>query len=133
MFLPYRVFKMFSKIKVSTGLLCVLAAFCVLQLITEGLGFWSLTSTHADVDALSSVALKQADAIHETTQHLMDARLNLSRAGTRLVRGGTAPADIIAHAREQLDLASRSFDAFAHAPQINDEDRARIAALAPRY
>ena len=124
---------MFSKIKVSTGLLCVLVAFCVLQLITEGLGFWSLTSTHADVGDLSNVAVRQADAIHETTQHLMDARLNLARAGTRLVRGGTVPADIIAHAREQLDLAARSFDAFNHTPQIDDEDRARMAALAPRY
>ena len=124
---------MFSKIKVSSGLLCVLAAFCVLQLITEGLGFWSLTSTHADIDELSNVAVRQADAIHETTQHLMDARLNLSRAGTRLVQGGVPPADIIAHAREQLDLAARSFDEFNRTPQINDEDRARVAALAPRY
>ncbi|HTH62567.1 MAG TPA: methyl-accepting chemotaxis protein [Paraburkholderia sp.] len=124
---------MFSKIKVSTGLLCILVAFCVLQLITEGLGFWSLTSTHSDVSDLSKVALHQADAIQKTTQHLMDARLNLARAGTRLVGGGTPPSAIIAHAREQLDLANRTFDAFAHSPQISEEDRARVAALAPRY
>ncbi|PXW16034.1 methyl-accepting chemotaxis protein [Paraburkholderia caballeronis] len=124
---------MFSKIRVSTGLLCVLVAFCVLQLITEGLGWWSLTSTHADVDDLSSVALRQTNSIDETTQHLMDARLNLARAGTRIVRGGTVPADIIAHAREELDQAARSFDAFTGTPQISDDDRARVAALAPRY
>jgi methyl-accepting chemotaxis protein-2 (aspartate sensor receptor) len=124
---------MFSKIKVSSGLLFVLAAFCVLQLVTEGLGFWSLTSTHADIVDLSNVAVQQTDYIHETTQHLMDARLNLARAGTRLVAGGVPPEAIIAHAREQLELASRSFDAFNRTPPTSDEDRARMAALAPRY
>ena len=49
---------MFSKIKVASGLLCVLAAFCVFQLVTEGLGFWSLTRTHDDVGDLSNVALE---------------------------------------------------------------------------
>ena len=72
---------MFSKIKVASGLLCVLAAFCVFQLVTVGLGFWSLTRTHDDVGDLSNIALKQVDAVNETTQHLMDARINLSRAG----------------------------------------------------
>ena len=79
---------MFSKIKVASGLLCVLAAFCIFQLVTEGLGFWSMTRTHDDVNDLANVALHQVDAVNETTQHLMDARINLSRAGTRMVRGG---------------------------------------------
>jgi methyl-accepting chemotaxis protein I, serine sensor receptor len=37
---------MFSKIKLASGLLSVLAAFCLLQLVTAGIGFWFLTSTH---------------------------------------------------------------------------------------
>ena len=124
---------MFSKIKVASGLLCVLAAFCVLQLVTVGLGFWSLTRTHDDVDDLSSIALKQVDAVNETTQRLMDARINLSRAGTRMVRGGGEPTDIVQHAREQLSAADQSFAAFMSAPKTSDENSARATALAERY
>ncbi|MFM0110279.1 methyl-accepting chemotaxis protein [Paraburkholderia nemoris] len=124
---------MFSKIKVASGLLCVLAAFCVFQLVTVGLGFWSLTRTHDDVGDLSNVALKQVDAVNETTQHLMDARINLSRAGTRMVRGGAEPADIVQHAREQLTAADQSFGAFMSAQKTSDENSTRAAALAERY
>jgi methyl-accepting chemotaxis protein-2 (aspartate sensor receptor) len=124
---------MFSKIKVASGLLCVLAAFCVLQLVTEGLGFWSLTRTHDDVGDLSNIALKQVDAVNRTTQQLMDARINLSRAGTRMVKGGAEPADIVQHAREQLAAADQSFAAFADAPKTSEENSARAAALSERY
>ncbi|NML31508.1 methyl-accepting chemotaxis protein [Paraburkholderia antibiotica] len=124
---------MFSKIKVASGLLCVLVAFCVFQLVTVGLGFWSLTRTHDDVDDLSNIALKQVDAVNQTTQRLMDARINLSRAGTRMVRGGTEPTDIVQHAREQLVAADQSFAAFMSAPKTSDENGTRAAALAERY
>jgi methyl-accepting chemotaxis protein-1 (serine sensor receptor) len=124
---------MFSKIKVASGLLCVLVAFCVLQLVTEGLGFWSLTRTHDDVGDLSDVALKQVDAVNQTTQALMDARINLSRAGTRMVKGGAEPTDIVQHARDQLAAADQSFAAFSNAPKTSDENSARAAALAERY
>jgi methyl-accepting chemotaxis protein-2 (aspartate sensor receptor) len=124
---------MFSKIKVASGLLCVLVAFCVFQLLTAGLGFWSLTRTHDDVGDLSNVALRQMNAVSETTQHLMDARINLSRAGTRMVRGGTEPAEIVQHAREQLKEAERSFGTFNSTQTMNGENSARAAALAERY
>jgi methyl-accepting chemotaxis protein-2 (aspartate sensor receptor) len=124
---------MFSKIKVASGLLCVLAAFCVFQLVTVGLGFWSLTRTHDDVGDLSNIALKQVDAVNETTQRLMDARINLSRAGTRMVRGGAEPTDIVLHAREQLAGADQSFAAFMSAQKTSDENNARATALAERY
>jgi methyl-accepting chemotaxis protein I, serine sensor receptor len=124
---------MFSKIKVASGLLCVLVAFCVFQLLTAGLGFWSLTRTHDDVGDLSNVALRQMSAVSETTQHLMDARINLSRAGTRMVRGGTEPAEIVQHAREQLKEAERSFGTFNSTQKMNGENSARAAALAERY
>ncbi|CAD6552844.1 methyl-accepting chemotaxis protein [Paraburkholderia metrosideri] len=124
---------MFSKIKVASGLLCVLAAFCVFQLVTVGLGFWSLTRTHDDVGDLSNIALKQVDAVNETTERLMDARINLSRAGTRMVRGGGEPADIVQHAREQLAAADQSFSAFMNTQKSGDENSARATALAARY
>ncbi|MGF6446392.1 methyl-accepting chemotaxis protein [Paraburkholderia youngii] len=124
---------MFSKIKVASGLLCVLAAFCVFQLVTVGLGFWSLIRTHDDVGDLASIALKQVDAVNQTTQRLMDARINLSRAGTRMVRGGAEPTDIVQHAREQLAAADQSFAGFMSAQKTSDEDSARATALAERY
>src|SRR5690349_806747 len=124
---------MFSKIKVASGLLCVLAAFCIFQLVTEGLGFWSMTRTHDDVNDLANVALHQVNAVNETTQRLMDARINLSRAGTRMVRGGAEPTDIVQHAREQLAAADRSFAVFMTAPKLNDENNARAAALNEKY
>ncbi|MGN6317070.1 methyl-accepting chemotaxis protein [Trinickia sp.] len=124
---------MFSKFKLASGLLSVLAAFCLLQLVTGGIGFWFLTSTHDDVGQLSNVALVQVNAVNETTQHLMDARINLSRAGTRMVGGGAEPAPIVQHAREQLALADQSFARFTDAPKTSDEDRAHAAALAEKY
>jgi methyl-accepting chemotaxis protein-2 (aspartate sensor receptor) len=124
---------MFSKIKVASGLLCVLAAFCIFQLVTAGLGFWSMTRTHDDVDDLANVALRQVNAVNETTQHLMDARINLSRAGTRMVRGGAEPTDIVQHAREQIAAAERSFAVFMSAQKLNDENSARAAALNEKY
>ena len=102
---------MFGKIKVASGLLAVLVVFCLFQVVTEGLGFWSLSRTHDDVGNLSNIALRQVNAVNETTQHLMDARINLSRAGTRIVRGGAEPVEIVQHAREQLALADKSFGA----------------------
>jgi methyl-accepting chemotaxis protein I, serine sensor receptor len=124
---------MFAKIKVSTGLLAVLVVFCVFQLVTEGLGFWSLSRTHDDVGNLSDIALKQVNAVNETTQHLMDARINLSRAGTRMVRGGTEPTEIVQHAREQIAAADKSFSAFLNAPKTGDENIARMTALQSKY
>src|SRR5471030_773835 len=124
---------MLKKASVSTGLLLVLVVFCLFQVVTEGLGFWSLNATHNDVGDLSNIALKQVDAVNETTQRLMDARINLSRAGTRMVRGGTEPTDIVEHAREQLTAADQSFGTFMSAQKTSDENSTRAAALAERY
>ncbi|HEY4350089.1 MAG TPA: methyl-accepting chemotaxis protein, partial [Paraburkholderia sp.] len=102
-------------------------------LVTAALGYWSLTRTHDDVGDLANVALGQVNAVNETTQHLMDARINLSRAGTRMVGGGAEPADIVQHARDQLAAADRSFAQFTSAPTLNAENGARAAALTERY
>lgn len=124
---------MLKKASVSTGLLLVLVVFCLFQVVTEGLGFWSLTATHDDVGNLSNIALKQVNEVNETTQRLMDARINLSRAGTRMARGGTEPVDIVQHAREQLAQADKSFTAFVNAPKTGDENTARTAALQEKF
>ncbi len=123
---------MFSKIKVSTGLLCVLIAFCAFQLVTAAFGFWALTRTHANVDELSNIAIEQSNAVHETTQQLMDARINLSRAGTRMAKGGEEPVQIVQHAREQLALADKSFAHFVDASRAGHA-ASNTDALVERY
>ncbi len=111
----------------------MLAVFCVFQLVTEGLGFWSFSRTRDDVGSLSDIALKQVNAVNEITQHLMDARINLSRAGTRMVRGGSEPTEIVQHAREEIALADKSFASFVNAPKNGDENIVRTTALQDKY
>ncbi|KAG8154739.1 methyl-accepting chemotaxis protein [Burkholderia catarinensis] len=124
---------MFGKIKLASGLLGVLTVFCLFLFAIETLGFWALTSTRSGVDDLSNVAIAQVDAASQATEQLLDARINLSRAGTRMVRGGPKPEDIIRHAGTSLAQADKAFAALTGAQPVDDTNRARVAALAERY
>ncbi|VWB54571.1 methyl-accepting chemotaxis sensory transducer [Burkholderia lata] len=124
---------MFGKIKLASGLLGVLTVFCLFLFAIEALGFWALKSTRSGVDDLSNIAISQVDAASQATQQLLDARINLSRAGTRMVRGGPKPEDIIRHAGASLAEADKAFAALTAAEPVDDTNRARVAALAERY
>ncbi|NTY37928.1 methyl-accepting chemotaxis protein [Burkholderia diffusa] len=124
---------MFGKIKLASGLLGVLTVFCLFLFAIEALGFWALASTRSGVDDLSNVAIAQVNAANQATEHLLDARINLSRAGTRMVRGGPKPEDIIRHAGASLAEADKAFTALTAAQPVDDTNRARVAALAERY
>ncbi|WP_423393492.1 methyl-accepting chemotaxis protein [Burkholderia sp. LMG 21824] len=124
---------MFGKIKLASGLLGVLTVFCLFLFAIEALGFWALKSTRSGVDDLSNVAITQVEAASQATQQLLDARINLSRAGTRMVRGGPKPEDIIRHAGVSLAEADKAFAALTAAQPVDDTNRARVAALAERY
>ncbi|WP_175917129.1 methyl-accepting chemotaxis protein [Burkholderia pyrrocinia] len=124
---------MFGKIKLASGLLGVLTVFCLFLFAIEALGFWALASTRSGVDDLSNVAIAQVNAANQATEHLLDARINLSRAGTRMVRGGPKPEDIIRHAGASLADADKAFAALTAAQPVDDTNRARVAALAERY
>ncbi|WP_175965143.1 methyl-accepting chemotaxis protein [Burkholderia sp. BCC0322] len=124
---------MFGKIKLASGLLGVLTVFCLFLFAIEALGFWALKSTRSGVDDLSNVAITQVEAASQATQQLLDARINLSRAGTRMVRGGPKPEDIIRHAGVSLAEADKAFAALTAAQPVDDANRARVAALAERY
>jgi len=124
---------MFGKIKLASGLLGVLTVFCLFLFAIEALGFWALKSTRSGVDDLSNVAITQVEAASQATQQLLDARINLSRAGTRMVRGGPKPEDIIRHAGASLAEADKAFAALTAAQPVDDANRARVAALAERY
>ncbi|NIE61181.1 MULTISPECIES: methyl-accepting chemotaxis protein [unclassified Burkholderia] len=124
---------MFGKIKLASGLLGVLTVFCLFLFAIEALGFWALKSTRSGVDDLSNIAITQVEAASQATQQLLDARINLSRAGTRMVRGGPKPEDIIRHAGASLAEADKAFAALTAAQPVDDANRARVAALTERY
>ncbi|RQR81265.1 HAMP domain-containing protein [Burkholderia sp. Bp9012] len=124
---------MFGKIKLASGLLGVLTVFCLFLFAIEALGFWALASTRSGVDDLSNVAIGQVDAASQATERLLDARVNLSRAGTRMVRGGPKPDEIIRHASASLAEADKAFSALTAAQAVDATNRARVAALAERY
>ncbi|MGN8187717.1 methyl-accepting chemotaxis protein [Burkholderia sp. 22088] len=124
---------MFGKIKLASGLLGVLTVFCLFLFAIEALGFWALTSTRTGVDDLSNVAITQVGAASQATQQLLDARINLSRAGTRMVRGGPKPDDIIRHAGASLAEADKAFAALTAVQPVDETNRARVAALTERY
>ncbi|MEK6289800.1 MAG: Tar ligand binding domain-containing protein [Paraburkholderia tropica] len=88
---------MLGKVKVSSALMFTLVAFFALQLITQSIGFWSFSRNHDDVILLSNIAISQIDAVNETAQHLMDARINLARASTRMAHGAAEPVDLVNH------------------------------------
>ncbi|AOJ07781.1 methyl-accepting chemotaxis protein [Burkholderia mayonis] len=124
---------MFSKIKLASGLLGVLVVFCLFLIAVEGLGFWSLSESRGNVDDLSNVAIKQVDAASFATQYMLDARTNLSRASTRMVKGDPTPTETLQHVRDQLVLADRAYAGFTAAPTISAENTERAAALTDRY
>ncbi|KUY85672.1 methyl-accepting chemotaxis protein [Burkholderia sp. RF4-BP95] len=124
---------MFGKIKLASGLLGVLTVFCLFLFAIEALGFWALASTRSGVDDLSNVAIAQVDAASQATEGLLDARVNLSRAGTRMVRGGPKPDEIIRHASASLAEADKAFAALTAAQAVDATNRARVAVLVERY
>ncbi|WP_260432502.1 methyl-accepting chemotaxis protein [Burkholderia sp. Bp9140] len=86
--------------------------FLLFQGLTEGLGLWALIRTQSDLANLSSVALRQVNAVNDATQHLMDARINLARAMARVQHGGADAVPIVQHASDEVGLAQRSFNSF---------------------
>jgi methyl-accepting chemotaxis protein-1 (serine sensor receptor) len=122
-----------SKIKLSSSLLLVLATFVVFQMIAQGLGFWAMRGTRGDIMHLTDLAIRQAAALDSTVRDLMDARINLARAATRMARGGTEPADIVAHARQRLAQADKDFSSFVDQASGDTQSRDRVGELTQQF
>jgi methyl-accepting chemotaxis protein-1 (serine sensor receptor) len=106
--------------------------FAGFQLLLAGVGFFYFNNVRSDVDRLSSLAVQQSALVNQSTVALMDARINLSRAGTRLQKSGTAPKEIVDHARAELAQAEQSFGRFRAAPKDSGEE-ALSAAMTEKY
>lgn len=99
-------------LKLNFCLAVLLGFFLLVQLLTEGLGLWSLSQMHGDVRTLSGMAIDEVAAVNDATQQLMDARINLSRAGTRMAQGKTEPAAIVSHAKDDIAAATNAFEKY---------------------
>ena len=64
----------------------MLVFLCVVQLTTSGVAFSLFWGTMGDVDRLNRIAVRKAEHANETAVRLMDARINLSRYMTRVLR-----------------------------------------------
>lgn len=95
--------------RLTCGLAFLLAFYLLVQLCTQGLGLWSLTRMHAQVAQLTRLGIDEVAAVNAATQSLMDARINLSRAATRMIGGRGEPRDIVDHARQSLQAANAAF------------------------
>ncbi|MCU0121742.1 EAL domain-containing protein [Pseudomonas sp. B2M1-30] len=121
------------KLAVPRGLRTVLATALVFQCATLILSFWLVTSNQSSIGTLSNVAVDQVDAVAETVQHLMEARLSLSRANTRIVLFNSVPQEMVQHARMELTLANESFDRFLTRTRVDEENHIRVQALKDVY
>jgi len=121
------------KLALPHGLRTILTTALVFQCATLVLSFWLVTSNQSSIGAMSTVAVDQVDAVAETAQHLMEARLSLSRANTRIALFNTIPHEMVLHARMELTLANESFDRFLTLTRVDEENQIRVQALKDEY
>jgi methyl-accepting chemotaxis protein I, serine sensor receptor len=116
-----------SRFKLSTALLVVLLMFAGFQVTLGSVGFFFLRSVYLNANQLSDIAVREASLVGRATVSLMDARINLARAGTLLQKSGTAPAEIIEHANASLAAANDAYTQFALLTK-DDADASRLAS-----
>ncbi len=121
------------KLALPYGLRTILTTALVFQCATLVLSLWLVSSNQSSIGTLSSVAVDQVDAVAETVQHLMEARLSLSRANTRIVLFNKIPHEMVQHARAELTLANKSFDRFLTHTKVDEENHIRVQALKDVY
>ena len=124
---------MFSNLKLSSSILALLVTFVLFQIIALGLGFSSMEGTRYDIARLTNLAIRQDGALSASTRDLMDARINLARAATRIARGGAEPVDIVNHAKEQLSRADSDFASFVSQVSADDESRSKSTTLQQQF
>ncbi|WP_301257741.1 methyl-accepting chemotaxis protein [Eleftheria terrae] len=120
---------MLARTSIGRLLLAMLAILCAVQIGTSAVAFSMMRGTMADTERLNEVAVKKANFVNETTLRLMDARINLSRYGTRLIRSNEPRPDILAHAQQQLVLADAAIAGYRGLPGADDKARALDAAF----
>lgn len=124
---------MFHRMKLSASLASLLAIFVIFELVSQGIGYFAISRTHMEVGQLETLSVVQAHALDATTEHLMDARINLARAATRMAKGSEEPAKIVAYAKDRLAQSERDFAAFDSSAKSLPGGDERSGALRQRY
>ncbi|QDY41737.1 methyl-accepting chemotaxis protein [Candidatus Pantoea soli] len=129
---------MFSRIRVVSGLLCVLALFALLQLFSGGMFF---TTVKADKDnfAYNQRLSTLQRAMGTSWVSLVQARNTLNRAGIRYLLdsqqsgSGASVKDLVALANEELKVADQGFDEFNASLSEAGKSADNVLALQANY
>ena len=118
---------MFGKIKLASGLLGVLAVFCLFLFAIEALGFWALASTRTGVDDLSNVAIAQVDGGSALVERAGDAMRTVSASITRVVQ---TMSEITAASVEQSVGIEQVNQAVTQMDQLTQQNAALVEEVA---
>ena len=108
---------MFSRVRVVSGLLCVLALFALLQLFSGGM-FFKTVSSDKENFAYNQRLNTLQQAMGTSWVSLVQARNTLNRAGIRFLQdaqmsgSGASVKDLVALAGEELKQAEASYQIF---------------------
>ncbi len=124
---------MIQRLKLSTTLAVLVGVFAAFELLSQAIGFLSLSHTNSEVQRLNSLAVVQANKLNATTENLMDARINLARAGTRIAKGEDKPQQIMDYAKSRVQQSEKDFAEFEAAAKALEGGEARSQALRQTY
>ena len=108
---------MFSRVRVVSGLLCVLALFALLQLFSGGMFFKTVSSDKENFAYNQRLSTLQ-QAMGTSWVSLVQARNTLNRAGIRYLQdaqmsgSGASVKELVALASSELKRAEQGFDTF---------------------
>lgn len=129
---------MFSRIRVVSGLLCVLALFALLQLFSGGM-FFSTVKADKDNFAYNQRLSTLQRAMGTSWVSLVQARNTLNRAGIRYLQdsqmagSGATVKELVALANEELQTADAGFADFNASLSEQGKSAANVLALQANY
>ncbi|MEC5318461.1 methyl-accepting chemotaxis protein [Brenneria populi subsp. brevivirga] len=129
---------MFSRMKVVTSLVLILVLFGVLQLISAGLFFSSLTTDKNIFSSTQVINQKRAE-LDTAWSYLLQTRNTLNRAGIRIVLdregqgAGAASDELLNLAKTQLNAAGAHFGNYEKTALVAQQDPAVARVLKENY
>ncbi|QTF07956.1 HAMP domain-containing protein [Brenneria izadpanahii] len=129
---------MFSRIKVVTSLVLILAFFGALQLISAGLFFSSL-KTDNEIFSSTQVLNQKKSELDATWSFLLQTRNTLNRAGIRIALdregqgAGAAFDELLALAKSQLNAANEHFANYEKTALVAHQDPAIAREVKENY
>ncbi|WP_130099318.1 methyl-accepting chemotaxis citrate transducer [Siccibacter turicensis] len=120
---------MLKNLKVITGIAIILCIFSLLQIVTGGL-FYSSVSQDRDNFQNSGQLNYQQEQLGDSIQTLVKTRVTVTRVAIRFLKNQRDPASLAAIdkllgvASESLDKAQSQFNAYKNSPRLAGQDEA---------